>query len=61
MFHPHFLNFFGNSHSMTETMQLIAALKVEQDLQERWREERERQIQAAVEGNLGSRRTMSDK
>jgi hypothetical protein len=49
MFHPHFLNFFGNSHSMTETMQLMAALKVEQDLQDRRREEREREIQAEVE------------
>lgn len=42
MFHPHFLNlFFGNPHSMTDAMQLISALKVEQDTQDRQREERE--------------------
>ena len=51
MFHPHFLNFLGNSHSITETMQLLAALKVEQDLQDQWREERERERQSEVDGN----------
>jgi hypothetical protein len=34
---------------MTETMQLIAALKVEQDLQDKRREERVREIQAEIE------------
>jgi len=42
MFHPHFLDlFFDNPHSMADTMQLISAFKVEQDLQDKWREERE--------------------
>lgn len=49
MFHPHFLNFFGNSYSMADTMQLITALKVELDTQDRQREEREREIQPEVE------------
>ncbi len=50
MFPPHFLNlFFGNSHSMADTMKLISAFKVEQDLQEAWREERERELQSEVE------------
>lgn len=49
MFHPHFLGLFGNTHCMTEAMQLMAALKVEQDTQDRQREEREREIQAEVE------------
>jgi len=50
MFHPHFLNFFfGNSHCMTDAMALVAAFKVEQDLQEKWREERERECRSEVE------------
>lgn|SRR5208337_447763 len=41
MFHPHFLDlFFENPHSMADTMRLVSAFKVEQDLQESWREER---------------------
>ena len=45
MFHPHFLDlFFGNPHSMADTMRLVAAFKVEQDLQDKWREERERKV-----------------
>ena len=49
MFHPNFLNlFFGNSHSMTETMQLISAFKVEQDLQQAWKEEREREVRSGL-------------
>ena len=40
MFHPHFLDqFFGNPHGLTDTMQLISAFKVEQNLQQTWREE----------------------
>jgi hypothetical protein len=42
MFHPPFLDlFFGNPHSMADTMQLISAFKVEQDIRQAWREERE--------------------
>ncbi|MGA2402721.1 MAG: hypothetical protein ABSG91_13615 [Syntrophobacteraceae bacterium] len=42
MFHPHFLDlFFGSPHSMGDTMQLVSAFKIEQDIQEAWREERE--------------------
>lgn len=41
MFHPHFLDlFFGNPHSMADSMQLISAFKVEEDLQRARREER---------------------
>jgi len=44
MFNPHFLDlFFGNPHSMADTMQLISAFKVEHDLQRAWMEERERE------------------
>ena len=40
MFHPHFLDlFFGNPHSMADTMRPISAFKVERDLQQAWREE----------------------
>jgi len=47
MFHPHFLDlFFGNPHSMADTMRLVSAFKVEEDLQRIWREEREHLIQA---------------
>jgi hypothetical protein len=59
MFHPHFLNFFGNSHSMTETMQLLAALKVEQDTQKRQREEREPELKTAVKGGIEQARVRS--
>ncbi|MGO9021853.1 MAG: hypothetical protein ACLQVJ_26240 [Syntrophobacteraceae bacterium] len=42
MFHPHFLDlFFGNPHTMSDTMRLVAAFKVEEDLQQAWREDRE--------------------
>jgi hypothetical protein len=52
MFHPHFFNlFFGDPHSMADTMRLISALKVEEDLQRAWREERERELQSEVERN----------
>ncbi len=44
MFHPHYLRlFFGIPHSTADAMTLVAALKVEQDHQEAWREERERE------------------
>ena len=44
MFHPHLLDlFFGKPHNMTDTFQLISALKVEQELQQKQREERERE------------------
>ena len=50
MFHPHFLDlFFGNLHSMVDTMRLISAFKVEEDLQSAWREDREQQSQSKVE------------
>ena len=50
MFHPHFLNlFFGNPHSMADTMHLISAFKVEEDLQQAWMEEREREDARARE------------
>jgi hypothetical protein len=50
MFHPHFLDlFFGNPHSLADTMRLVSAFKVEEDLQRTWREEREREFQAEVE------------
>jgi hypothetical protein len=42
IFHPHFLRlFFGIPHSAADAMTLVAAFKVEEDLQRNWREERE--------------------
>ena len=49
MFHPHFLGlFFGNPHSMADTLRLVSAFKVEEDLQQAWREESEQQNQSEV-------------
>lgn len=49
MFHPHFLRlFFGIPHSTADAMTLVAAFKVEEDLQDKRRKEGEREIQAAV-------------
>ncbi len=49
MFHPHFFElFFGKPHNMADTMKLIFAFKVEQDLQDKWREEREQENRAEV-------------
>lgn len=43
MFHPHFFHlFFDNRDAISDTMALVSAYKVEQDLQRAWREERER-------------------
>jgi hypothetical protein len=39
-------------------MTLVAALKVEEDLQRKWREERERESQSEVERVFESRRVM---
>ncbi len=50
MFPPHFLRlFFGIPHSMADTMRLVSALKVEEDLQDKWKAEREQQLQSDVE------------
>jgi len=59
MFHPHFLRLFlGVPHSTAGAMTLVAALKVEEDLQRKWREERERESQSEVERVFESRRVM---
>jgi hypothetical protein len=43
MFHPHYLRlFFGIPHTTTEAMGFVAAAKVEEDLQQAWREEGEK-------------------
>ena len=52
--------FFGNPHSMADAMQLISALKVEQDLQEAWRQEREREKRDEVECDSEQRRVKSE-
>ena len=51
MFNPHFFTslFFGNHDALVDTMRLVSAFKVEEDLQRNWREERERQSQSNVE------------
>ncbi len=42
MFHPHFLRlFFGIPHSTAEAMAYVATFKVEEDLRQVWRKERE--------------------
>jgi len=57
MFHPHFLDlFFGNPHSMADTMRLVSAYEVEEDLQRTWREEREEQCRSEVERTTEERR-----
>jgi len=49
MFHPFFFHHGLDSchchDNLADTMQLAAAFKVEQELQERWTEEREREFQ----------------
>ena len=53
MFHPHFLRlFFGIPHTTAEAMTVVAAFKVEEDLQRTWREERGRENRSEVEQNL---------
>ncbi len=50
MFHPDFLGLFsGNPHSMADEMRLVSALKVEQDLQQAWREEKKSKFNPALE------------
>ncbi len=46
MFHPHFFRtglFSRNQRTLTSAMQLVSAFKVEEDLQDKWREDRERE------------------
>ena len=39
-FHPHLMDsFFGNGHALQDSMQLLSAFAVEQELQESWRKE----------------------
>jgi len=60
MFHPNFLRlFFGIPHSTADAMAVVAAFKVEEDLQRTWREERERQNQSEVELTTEERRGKS--
>jgi hypothetical protein len=38
--HPHLIDsFFGNGHALQDSMQLLSAFAVEQELQESWRKE----------------------
>ena len=59
MFHPFlFHNGFDSCHChdvLADAMQLMAAIIVEQDLQDRRREEREREIRAEIERRTGKR------
>ena len=60
MFHPHFWDLFsGNPHSMSDTMRLVSAFKVEEDLQRTWREEREREFQSEIQRTTEERRGKS--
>ena len=39
-FHPHLMDsFFGNEHALQDSMRLVSAFAVEQELQESWRKE----------------------
>ena len=50
MFRPHFLRlFFGIPHSTADAMTVVAAFKVEEDLQRTWREERGQENRSEVE------------
>jgi hypothetical protein len=38
--HPHLMDsFFGNEHALQDSMRLVSAFAVEQELQESWRKE----------------------
>jgi hypothetical protein len=39
----------ASQHAIADTMRLVSAFKVEEDLQRAWREEREREIYSKVE------------
>ncbi len=52
MFHPHFFHpgfFSGTSDAFADAMRLVSARKVEEDLQNNWRQQRERQLQSDLE------------
>ena len=49
MFHPHFLRLsFGIPHSTADAMTLVSVFKMEEDLQDKWREDRERESKSDV-------------
>jgi hypothetical protein len=58
MFHPDFFRtglFPFNERTLTTAMQLASAFQVDEEMQDKWREEREREIQAEIERRTGKR------